>query len=118
MRTTLLVALVLGILIGLGFLFALQRDAGGIDLAATKKANFQQVKNAWERSRELAKSRSASREEYDRDYFAMLKAQAEWDEAAAEHALVEAPARADDIAIEEGNVAAAEARLRLAEAEL
>ena len=38
MRTALLVALVLGFLIGIGFLFVIERDAGGIDLAAPKAA--------------------------------------------------------------------------------
>jgi len=83
-----------------------------------RKVLVQQTKADWERSRKLAENRSASREEYDRSYFTMLRAAAEWDEAVAERALVEAPARDDEIAIEEGNVAAAEARLRLAEAEL
>ena len=48
----------------------------------------------------------------------MQKAQAEWDEAIAERALVEAPARADEVAAAEGRVQVAEARRRLAEVEL
>jgi multidrug resistance efflux pump len=87
-------------------------------IAQAKKAIFQQAKSDWERSRLLAESRSASREEFERSFFTMQKSQSEWDQAVAEHALVEASARPDEIAIEEGNVAAAEARLRLSEAEL
>jgi multidrug resistance efflux pump len=48
----------------------------------------------------------------------MVRAQAELDEAVAERAAVEAPARADEVAAAEGHVAAAEAKLRLARAEL
>jgi multidrug resistance efflux pump len=86
--------------------------------AQAKEVIFQQSKSDYERSRKLVESKSASREELDRAFFAMQKAHAEWDVAVAEYAEVEAPARPDDIAIQEGNVAAAEARLRLAEAEL
>ena len=48
----------------------------------------------------------------------MVRAQAEFDEAAAERAAVDAPARADEVAAAEGRVAAAEAKLRLDEADL
>ena len=85
--------------------------------AQAKAAIYLQAKAEWERSRKLNENHSTSQEQYDRDYFAMLKAQAEWEQAVAERTLVEAPARADEIAIEKGNVAAAEARLRVAEAE-
>ncbi|MBV8606986.1 MAG: efflux RND transporter periplasmic adaptor subunit [Singulisphaera sp.] len=86
--------------------------------AQAKAAIYLQAKAEWERSRKLNENHSTSQEQYDRDYFAMLKAQAEWEQAVAERTLLEAPARADEIAIEKGNVAAAEARLRVAEAEL
>jgi multidrug resistance efflux pump len=87
-------------------------------LEEARKIVLQQTRADFERSKKLAESHNASREEYDRSYYTMLRAVAEWDEAVAERALIEAPARTDEIAIEEGNVAAAEARLRLAEAEL
>ncbi|MBV8266268.1 MAG: HlyD family secretion protein [Planctomycetaceae bacterium] len=83
-----------------------------------KRVVYQQAKADWERTSKLVESQSSSREQGDRDYFAMLRAQAEWDEAAAERALVEAPARADEVAAAEGRVAVAEARLRLVKAEL
>jgi HlyD family secretion protein len=83
-----------------------------------KRATYQQTKADWERTHRLAESRSASREQGDRDYYAMLKAKAEWDEAVAEHSLVEAPARADEVEAALARVAAAESRLRLAKAEL
>jgi multidrug resistance efflux pump len=83
-----------------------------------RRVVLQQTKSDFDRSEKLAKARSASREEYDRSYFAMLRAGAELDEALAQRAEVEAAARPDDVAIEEGNVAAAEAQLRLTEAEL
>ena len=90
-------------------------------MAAVEQAKhvvYQQAKADWERTFKLVESRSSSREQGDRDHFAMLRAQAEWDEAAAEQALVEAPARADEVAAAEGRVAVAEARLRLVKAEL
>ena len=83
-----------------------------------KRVVYQQAKADWERTSKLVESQSSSREQGDRDYFAMLRAQAEWDEAAAERALVEASARADEVAAAEGRVAVAEARLRLVKAEL
>jgi multidrug resistance efflux pump len=95
-----------------------ERRKAAAAIEEARKVILQQTKVDWERSRKLAENRSASREEYDRAYFTMLRASAECDEAIAERALVEAAARPDEIAIEEGNVAAAEARLRLAEAEL
>lgn len=95
-----------------------ERRRAAAAVAQAKKAGFQQAKADWERSRQLAETRSASREEFERSFFTMQRAQADWDEAVAEQALTEAPARADEVAIEEGNVSAAEARLRLAEAEL
>jgi HlyD family secretion protein len=81
-----------------------------------KRAAYQQTKADWERTHKLVEARSTSREQGDRDYYSMLKSKAEWDEAAAERALVEAPARADEIAAAEARVAVAEARLRLSRA--
>jgi multidrug resistance efflux pump len=95
-----------------------ERRKAAAAVEAGKEAVFQQAKVDWERSRKLAEQRNASREELDRAYFTMLRTRAEWDEAAAAHALVEAPPRPEEVAIAEGNVAAAEARLHQAEAEL
>ncbi len=83
-----------------------------------RRAQFQQTKANWGHSQKLFERRSVSQEERDRVYLAMVRAQAELDEATAERAIVEAPARADEVAEAEGRVAAAEAKLRLAEAEL
>jgi multidrug resistance efflux pump len=83
-----------------------------------RRAQFKQAKSDWERSEKLAGTRATSKEQWDRDYFAMLRSQAQLDEAVAERALVEAPPRPEDVAAAEGNVAAAEARLGLAKAEL
>ena len=90
-------------------------------LAAVEQARhvvYQQAKADWERTHKLVAIRSSSAEQGDRDYFSMQKAQAEWDEAAAERALVEAPARTDELAAAQGRVDMAEARLRLVAAEL
>jgi multidrug resistance efflux pump len=90
-------------------------------LAATahsKQTLYEQAKTEAERSAQLAGRGSASREVADRDRFRMLQTKADWEQAEAEHALVEAPARADEVAAATARVAAAEARLRLAEAEL
>ena len=83
-----------------------------------KQVLFQLAKGDWERTHKLTESRSASREQADRDHFAMLRAQAEWDQAAAENALIQAPPRAEEVAAAEGQVNADQARLRLAEADL
>src|SRR3954469_24453793 len=83
-----------------------------------KRASLQQAKADWSTSQKLLDRRSISQEERDRDYLTTVRAQAELDQASAERAQVEAPARADEVAEAEGRVAAAEAKLRLAEAEL
>jgi multidrug resistance efflux pump len=83
-----------------------------------KRAAFQQTKADWDRTHRLAENRATSREQGDRDYYGMLKAKAEYEEAAAEHALVEVPARADEVYAARARVAVAETRLRLAKAEL
>jgi HlyD family secretion protein len=83
-----------------------------------KRALFHQAKANWSHSQRLLERQAASQEERDRDHLAMVRAQAELDEAGAERAAIEAPARADEVAAADGRVAAAEARQRLAEAEL
>ncbi|HEV3166203.1 MAG TPA: efflux RND transporter periplasmic adaptor subunit [Isosphaeraceae bacterium] len=85
---------------------------------SAKKAVYEQAKRDWERSQKLAGNQAASREERDHDYFVMKRAEADVQEATAERALIEAPARVDEVAAAEGRVHAAEARLGLAQAEL
>jgi multidrug resistance efflux pump len=93
-----------------------RKAIAAVELA--KRVVYLQTKADWDRTHKLAESHSTSREQWDRDYFAMLKALAELDEASAERILVEAPARADEVAAAEGRVAVSETRLRLAKAEL
>jgi multidrug resistance efflux pump len=83
-----------------------------------KAVAYRQAKSVLERTQRLFENRSTSRDEFDRDYFAAERARAERDQASAEHALVEAPARKDEVSEAKGHVSAGEARLRLAEAEL
>jgi HlyD family secretion protein len=84
-----------------------------------KRGAYEQAKAEAERSQQLAgKGGAASREQYDRDRFRKIIAQAELEQATAEHNLVEAPARADEVVAAEARVASAQARLRLADAEL
>jgi HlyD family secretion protein len=83
-----------------------------------KSALLQQAKATYSHSQKLRERQAVGAEERDRDYLTMVRAQAEFDEAAAERAAVDAPARADEVAAAEGRVAAAEAKLRLDEAEL
>jgi multidrug resistance efflux pump len=87
-------------------------------LEAARQALFQQAEADHKRSQRLVRERSASAEQYDTDYFRMLRTKADYEQASAERALVEAPPRPDELAAADGRVAAAEARLRLAEAEL
>jgi multidrug resistance efflux pump len=83
-----------------------------------KRAIYNEALSDWKRSQVLVENRSGSQEQYERDHYRVLRAQAELTQAQAERALVEAKARPDEVAIAQGQVAAAEARLRLAEAEL
>jgi HlyD family secretion protein len=88
-------------------------------LENARRALFLEAKANWERSQQLIKNQAAvTREKLDRDHFRMLEAQAELEQAAAERALVEAPARADELAAAEGRLTAAQVRVRLAQAEL
>jgi HlyD family secretion protein len=86
--------------------------------ASARQAVYDQARSDWEHSQQLAGNHAASREQWDRDYYRMLRARSEAEEAEAERVLVEAPARADDVRTLEGRLAAAEARRRLAQAEL
>jgi multidrug resistance efflux pump len=90
-------------------------------VAAAEQARrvvFQQADADWKRSQRLAGTNASSKEQFDNDHFKALRAKAELAGAAAETALVEAPARKEDIAAAEGRVAAAEAKLHLAETDL
>ncbi|HEV3120447.1 MAG TPA: efflux RND transporter periplasmic adaptor subunit, partial [Isosphaeraceae bacterium] len=71
-----------------------------------------------ERSQKLAGTHSTSREQQERDFYTMQRAEADLAEATSERALVEAPAREDEVAASEGRLRAAEAQLGLAQAEL
>jgi multidrug resistance efflux pump len=84
----------------------------------SKRAMYQQAQADWERVHKLTGKQSVSREQTDSSYYRMQRAGAEYEQAKAEHALVDAPARADELAAAEGRVAAAEAKLQLARAEL
>jgi multidrug resistance efflux pump len=83
-----------------------------------KRALYREAESDWKRSQVLAENRSGSQEQYERDHFRVIRAQAELSQAQSERALVDAKARPDEVAIAQGQVAAAEARLHLAEAEL
>jgi HlyD family secretion protein len=83
-----------------------------------KKLTYAQAKGAYDRTQRLKAAGATSREESDRESYGVERARAEMEEAAAEHALVEAPARLDEVAVAEGLVAVAESKLRLAQAEL
>ena len=90
-------------------------------LAAIQEAKalaYRQAKGALERTQRLWDNHSISRDEYDRDFYAAERARAEMDQAVAEHALVEAAARPDEITENEAQVAASNARLQMARAEL
>lgn len=85
---------------------------------AARKAMLQKAENDYKRSQRLLRTQSGSAEQVETDHFIMLRARADLAEAAAEHALAEAPARKEDIAAAEGRVAAAKAKLRLAQTDL
>lgn len=85
---------------------------------AAKRAVLKQTENDYKRSQNLLRTNAGSIEAAENDHFKMLRARADLAEAAAEHALADAPARKEDIAAAEGRVAAAEAKLHLAETDL
>jgi HlyD family secretion protein len=95
-----------------------ERRKASAAVEAARRAAFEQADTDYKRSQRLRRTEAGSSEQVDNDRFKMLRAKAELTEAAAEHALVEAPARKEDIAAAEGRVAAAEAKLRLAESDL
>jgi multidrug resistance efflux pump len=83
-----------------------------------RRAVHQQTLKDWDRVQKMRDKQVASQEQIDAAHYHMLRAKAELDNAVGEHALVEAPPRQDDVAAAEGRVRAAEARCRLARAEL
>lgn len=85
---------------------------------AAKRAVLKQAENDYKRSQHLLRTSAGSIEAAENDHFKVLRARADLAEAAAEHALADAPARKEDIAAAEGRVAAAEAKLHLAETDL
>ncbi len=87
-------------------------------IVEAKVAAYRQAKGALERTQRLWDQHSISRDEYDRDFFTTERSKAEMEEASAEHSMVEAPARVDEVTEHEALVLAAQAKLQLAQAEL
>lgn len=85
---------------------------------AARRAVLDQAQADFKRSQDLLRRNAASGEQLDNDHFKWLRAKADLAEAVAEHALIEAPARKEDIAAAEGRVASAEAKLHLAETDM
>jgi multidrug resistance efflux pump len=81
----------------------------------SRRVISQQAEADRKRSQRLVQSNAGTDEQLNNDHFKALRAKADLAEASAERELVEAPARKEDIEAAEGRVAAAEARLRLAE---
>jgi multidrug resistance efflux pump len=86
--------------------------------AVAREALYLQAREEYERSQHLVHSRATSREQADATYYKMQRAKAQWQEAQAELALIEAPARADKMKAAAAKVAEARARLKQARAEL
>jgi HlyD family secretion protein len=86
--------------------------------ASACKATYEQAKAEYDRARPLSANRGVSQEQAEAAYFKMLRSEAEWKEAQAEHALAVAPARTDEVKAARAKIAAAQARLELAQAEL
>jgi multidrug resistance efflux pump len=87
-------------------------------VASARQASYLQTKAEYDRARQLETSRGVSQEQLEAAYYKMLRAKAEWQEAKAEHALAEAPARADEVKAAKAKVAAEKAHVELARAEL
>jgi multidrug resistance efflux pump len=86
--------------------------------ASARRAIHLQAQKDWGRIDRARAGHAASQEQSDAAYYRLLRAKAELEQAEAEHALVEAPPRPDEVAAAEGRVRAAEARVRLERAEL
>jgi multidrug resistance efflux pump len=84
----------------------------------SKKVIFEQAESELTRSKRLGQKSAASAEAIEAAQFKVQQTKADWEQAAAERALVEAPAREDEVAAAEGRVASAVARWRSAQAEL
>jgi multidrug resistance efflux pump len=85
-------------------------------LTESSRALYLQAKAQYERSRRAGIG--VSHEQLDREFFAQRHAEAQWKKAEAENALIEAPARADEMAAAEGRILAARARLARAQGAL
>ncbi len=83
-----------------------------------KRTLYQSAKADFQRAEQLWASRAIGREQYDAEYFKTLRTEAEWKQAKAELALIEAPPRPEDVAAAQARVDGCQARLRLAQAEL
>jgi HlyD family secretion protein len=93
-----------------------RKALAGIEKA--KQALYNQANSDLDRDKELLPRKAISQEKYDGDYYRMLQTQAEFESAKAERQLADADAQVDEVKMAQGRVVAAEARQRLAEAEL
>ncbi len=84
----------------------------------SKRFVHDRAKADFQRTEQLFANRGVGREQYDADYFKMLGAEADWRQAKAELALIEAPPRSEDLAAVKARVEGAQARLDTAKAEL
>jgi HlyD family secretion protein len=87
-------------------------------LARARRAVYLQAKDECQRARTLSNRQAISQEQSEGAYFKMLRTEAELREAEADQALVEGPAREEDMTLANARVLAARARVRTAEAEL
>jgi multidrug resistance efflux pump len=94
-----------------------KRDAVAA-LVEARRATLDQASKEMQRARRIATTRAGSQEDFDQKSAAHARAKADLNNALAEKALVNAEARVEDMQAADGRVAAAEARIQLAEAEL
>jgi len=94
-----------------------KRQAAAADERAKQNSYLNADANL-RRSERLRSAQAVSQQGWDVDFFVVQRTKAEWEQAKAERALVEAPARAEDIAAAEATVAAAQAQYQWAQAEL
>ena len=82
------------------------------------KAEFDLAEAKWNRAKNAIDKGVGSSDEADAAYFNLQRLRAEYERAKSERALVEAPARADEVVSAKARINAASARLALARAEL
>lgn len=95
-----------------------ERRKAAADAEAALKVAYDHAEAKWKRAKTEADRGIGVAAQFEEVTFALARARAEYERAKAERAVVDAPARADEVTAARARLGTAEARLRLAKAEL